>query len=215
MYKNYHNTRIPEDNEKVKVWEAIVSYLSKFIIKDSTILDLGCGHCNFINLIESDKKYAADKYIDPKNFIKSKNITSIFGGVEIINKSIKNQSLDVIFASNFLEHLNDNDLEKYLNLINKKLKKEGLLILMQPNYKYCYKNYFDDYTHIKIWTDQSLSEYLISKNFKISLLKPKFLPFSMKSKLPKSSLLTKLYIYSPIKPLAGQMLIIAKNKSNG
>jgi len=46
--------------------------------------------------------------------------------------------------------------------------------------------------------------------FDIIKIIPKFLPFSAESKVPKASFLIKLYLLSPWKPFAGQMLFVAK-----
>ncbi len=210
MYKNYTKIRFSEDKNREIVWKEIVKYIQKYIKKDYNILDLGSGYCNFINLVVANKKYALDKYINPKNYV-SKGIIPLFGNFSLMNKKIDNDSLDVVFTSNFFEHLNENEFQKYIKAIKDKLKKEGILIIIQPNYRLCYKNYFDDYTHLTIWSDKSIKDYLKKEGFYIIKSKPKFLPFSLKSKLPKIRPLIWLYLRFPIKPLAKQMLIIAKN----
>ena len=42
------------------------------------------------------------------------------------------------------------------------------------------------------------------------LLLPRFLPFSLKSRLPKSPYLVRLYLRLPLRPLAKQMLVVAR-----
>lgn len=208
---NYVKTRFTFDKDQFKVWSEIARYLQRYIRRDSKILDLGSGYCDFINLIKARKKYALDKFIDPKKFA-SEEIIKIFGDFSLIKKQIQDDSLDVVFASNFFEHLDEKELEDCIHLIKSKLKEKGRLIIIQPNFRLCYKNYFDDYTHTKAWTEVSLKDFLKSKNFVIHLVMPKFLPFSMRSTLPKSSFLVRLYLNCPIKPFASQMLIICSNK---
>lgn len=208
---NYDKVRFIWDKNRKKVWIEIARYLQRYIKRDSSILDLGSGYCDFINFIKAGKKYALDKCIDPNKF-SSEEVIKIFGDFSLIKSKIKDNSLDVVFASNFFEHLKEEELDKCICLIKNKLKNGGLLMIIQPNYKLCYKNYFDDYTHTKAWTHISLCDYLKKNNFLIRFIKPRFLPFSMKSKLPKTRLLIRLYLKSPIKPFASQMLIIAKNK---
>lgn len=208
-YKDYQKTRFNFDKNRIIVWKEITKYLQKYICKDSAVLDLGSGYCDFINSITARKKYALDKYINPKIYA-FQEVEGLFGDYSLMNKKIKDDSLDIVFASNFLEHLNQEDTEKCINMIYKKLKINGLFIIIQPNYKFSYKDYFDDYTHITTWSDIGLKDYLISKNFQICLCKPRFLPFSMKSKIPKNKLLIRIYLKSPVKPFAKQMLIITK-----
>jgi ubiquinone/menaquinone biosynthesis C-methylase UbiE len=129
--------------------------------------------------------------------------------------AVPDASVDTVFASNLLEHLNDADLDLTMSEVRRVLKPEGTFIALQPNYRYSYKTYFDDHTHKKAFSHESLKNFLESHGFGIVSLKPKFLPFSLKSRpslMPLHPLIVRAYIHSPIKPMAGQMLCIAKLK---
>jgi ubiquinone/menaquinone biosynthesis C-methylase UbiE len=208
-YENYEKKRFVWDKDRIIVWGEITKYLQKYIKKNSSILDLGSGYCDFINSISARKKYALDNYFNPKEYA-SREVTSILGDFSLMKKRFKNNSLDIVFASNFFEHLTEKKLERCINLIKKKLKETGILIVIQPNYRLCRKHYFEDYTHMKAWTEISFTRYLRNKGFSIKECIPGFIPFSMKSKLPKNKFLIRIYLRSPIKPFAAQMLIIAR-----
>jgi hypothetical protein len=81
---------------------------------------------------------------------------------------------------------------------------------LQPNFKYCGRNYFDDYTHIQIFTEISLSDLLRSHGFRLIAVRPRFLPFSMQSSLPVSPSLVRWYLRLPFKPFASQMLLVVE-----
>lgn len=206
MDRNYHKTRFMFDPGRVKVWRAITEYLQPHVGLDKTVLDLGAGYGDFINQIKAKKKYALDISPSVKSYI---NEDVIF-----INKpctaleGIPTNSLDVVFASNLLEHLDRTELDVTMKKVNKCLKKGGALILIQPNYRYAYKNYFDDYTHKAMFSHLSLVDAMFEYGFKPTKVVPKFLPLTLKSRLPKSYILTKLYLKSPIHPLGKQMLLI-------
>lgn len=210
-YKNYEKTRFSFNRERKVVWREITRFISKYLPDNPFILDLGSGYCDFVNSVKGRKKYALDKYINPERFALSETIP-LYGDYGTLNKKIPDNSLDVVFASNFIEHLSEKDLEKYISIVYKKLKNRGLFIALQPNFKYSYREYFDDYTHLKAWTDVSLGDYLKSKGLITLKIWPKFLPFSMKKRLPKIPLLIRFYLYSPLKPFAKQMLIITRKK---
>jgi ubiquinone/menaquinone biosynthesis C-methylase UbiE len=203
---DYYKTRYSYDTGRTKVWMAIAEYLQRYVKKTDTVVDLGAGYCDFINNIKATKKYAVDINPDGHKFCEP--------NVEFINSSInhiaeiKPDSVDVLFASNLLEHLNDRELHEALMEFNRILKSGARVILMQPNFRYAFKEYFDDYTHKKIFTHISLTDYFEANSYKSISVIPKFLPFSLKSKLPKSYFLTKIYLASFYKPMAKQMLVV-------
>lgn len=204
--KNYHKTRFKFDPGRLKVWRAITEYLQPYVGKDKTVLDLGCGYGDFINGVQAKKKYGLDLGPDVKNYIDK--------DVKFINKpstsleEIPSGTLDVAFSSNLLEHLDRADIDKTMTGIKRCMGKHGTLILIGPNFRYAYKSYFDDYTHKTIFTHVSLSDLMQEYGFKPVKVMPKFLPLTLKSRLPKSYLLTKAYLHSPFKPMGGQMLLI-------
>lgn len=208
---NYYASRYVPDPSRSVVWKEIVKHHKKFIPADATVLDLGAGYCDFINNVEAKRKIAVDLSPDFSAFAAE--------GVETIQSSawdyvgVASDSVDVVHASNLLEHLDDSELEKTMSEIKRVLKNGGQLILMQPNYYYTYKNYFDDPTHKKVFSHSALQAFLISHGFSIELMMPKFLPFSLRSRpgfIPLQSWMVRAYIASPWKPMGGQMLFVGK-----
>lgn len=74
---------------------------------------------------------------------------------------------------------------------------ESFLVL-QPNIRYCYKDYWMFFDHITPLDDRSLTEVLEINGFNVIECKPKFLPYTTKSNLPKSIILLKIYLRFPI-----------------
>ena len=126
---------------------------------------------------------------------------------------IRTNSVDLVFASNLVEHLVWEEIDKMIHEVRRILKKSSKLVLIQPNYRLCSSNYFDDYTHRTILSDVSLRDYLKSQGFRINYVNPRYLPFSMQGILPKTYFLTKLYLElnSPI--LGKQMLVVSENEN--
>ena len=208
---NYHKSRFKYDSGRAKVWKAITEYLGSYFDSADTVLDLGTGYGDFINGISAKKKYALDIGPDVKKYM-GKDVT-------FINKpsydlaEIPSNSLDVVFSSNLFEHLDKQELDKTMKALLKRFKKNGKLILIGPNFKYAYKDYFDDYTHKTIYTHVSLADALAEYGFETIKVVPKFLPLTLKSRLPKSYLLTKAYLNAPFSPMGKQMLLILKLNS--
>ncbi len=207
--EKYYESRFVFDKGRTKVWRAINEYLQKFIPDNAAILDIGCGYCDFINGIKAEHKYAIDLNPNMQQFVTDKSIQ--FSAQSVLDDfPVKDSSLDIVFASNLFEHFNDEELNILIKNVSKKLKQGGKVILVQPNIYYAYREYWDDYTHKKAFSHVSLADFLSSQNFEPVHVKDKFLPFSLKSRLPKSYYLTKLYLHFPIKPMGKQMLVIAK-----
>ena len=207
MTPDYFQTRYTFNKDRKEVWKAICQYLSRYIPLQSSVLELGSGYCDFINNINARSKVAIDidenskQYCDP---------AVTFLNMKATEMEFAENTFDVVLASNLFEHLNDSDLEILTSKIYKSLKQEGKLILIQPNYYYAYRTYWDDFTHIKAFSHISLTDFLITRGFKIVITEKKFLPFSFKSVLPKSYYITKLYLKCFWGPFAKQMLIIAE-----
>lgn len=207
----YYASRFVPDPTRSIVWKEIVRYLKPFIRPHDTVVDLGAGYCDFINTVDAAMKYAVDvspelsRHAAPGVVTLNDSATKLAG--------IADETVDVVHASNFLEHIGDEDLPAVMSEIRRILKPKGNLILLQPNFRIAYARYFDDYTHRRIWTDAGLGSFLASEGFSIVLSRPRFLPFSLRSRpalVPAHPLLIRAYIHSPVKPFAGQMLVIAR-----
>ncbi|OFY71416.1 MAG: hypothetical protein A3G23_04170 [Bacteroidetes bacterium RIFCSPLOWO2_12_FULL_37_12] len=176
---------------------------------NSTILELGAGYCDFINGINAKRKIAVDVIPDSKMYC---NSDIEFICCNVLEISLVAESVDVVFASNFLEHFNDTELNLLFQNLTKIIKPSGKLILMQPNYFYAYREYWDDYTHKKAFSHFSICDFLQNNGFIIQKLYKRFIPFSFYSNLPKSYWLTKFYLMLPYKFFAKQMCVIALKK---
>lgn len=70
-------------------------------------------------------------------------------------------------------------------------------MILQPNIRFCFRDYWMFFDHITPLDDRNLSEVLEINGFKVKECKPKFLPYTTKGKLPKSIFLLKLYLKLP------------------
>jgi ubiquinone/menaquinone biosynthesis C-methylase UbiE len=209
MNKTYHDTHFSFDPGRKRVWKAITEDIQKYLNDDESILDLGCGYGDFINQISAIRKLAVDiedmsPHLDP-------DVEFRQGDVRKLN-FIADNSLSAVFCSNLLEHLNRDGVDSTVSEIIRVLKAGGFLICIQPNFRLCYKRYFDDYTHLTIFTDVSLCGLLAAHGLTVKKIIPRYLPFSMRGSMPKSYWLTKAYLLLRPGIMAGQMMILANKK---
>lgn len=208
--RSYHDTRFTFDKRRELVWQILCeSYFNNLMGPDSHVLELGTGYGHFINNVRCQKKTAVDQWDGMLEYLRP-GVAGRVGSVTNLG-FLADHSVDVAFASNLFEHLTQADFAETLTELRRVLKSGGSLIILQPNYRLAYREYFDDYTHCSVFSDVSLCDFLETNGFMIVQSVPRFLPFSIKaSKGPVRPWLIKLYLASPWKPLAKQMLIRAR-----
>jgi SAM-dependent methyltransferase len=196
----------PEMRGRRCVWRAISRFVAGDVRPIETLLELGAGYCDFVNAFPANKKLAFDLNPEMRAFaapgvdLRIEDATALPG--------VASESVDLVFASNFLEHLDGEEVDSLLDRVRQVLKPDGHLMLIQPNHRLCSENYFDDPTHKTIFDDENIGEWLGRHELVVKKLVPGFLPFSMNGRLPKTDILTTLYLHSPWKPMAAQMYVV-------
>jgi len=211
--KTYDTTRYSHCPKRHVVWEEICRFLNKSHISPADrVLELGCGYGDFIGNIKACAKTGIELSAAMTEHV------ARYGAVELLTgdassllPTLEEDSFDTVFASNYFEHFAQDDIVAQLAEIRRILRPEGKLIAMQPNFRLCAANYFDDYTHKSVFSDVSFADFLAVNGFAPVTRHARFLPFSFKSRLPVSRLLVRGYLNSPLKPLAGQFLVVATN----
>ena len=209
MSEGYHETRFSEEARRNVLWRTLwEAYFSKRIGPEDCVLDIGAGYGQFINNVSARRRIAIDSWSGMPDHVES-DVETIVGDAADLS-AIEDGAVDYAFASNIFEHLSQEKVAAVLAAVRRKLSASGSLTILQPNYAYAYREYFDDYTHCSVWSHISLGDFLRANGFEVLECRPRFLPLTIKSRLPVSPLLIRLYLQSPVKPLGKQMLFVAK-----
>lgn len=211
LYKNRFAQTEEEINKRNNLWKELCkSYFQDFIKRDSAILEIGAGYCEFINNIEASKKIAVD-INDETSTKASKEVTVYIREAKNLD-CIRTNSIDVVFASNFFEHITKEDSLTTIHEVIRVLKPNGILMILGPNMRYVYKDFWMFWDHISPTDDRAIVQLLTSTGFFIRVRIPKFLPYTTKSKFPKSILLMRLYLKFKFlwKLFGSQFLIVAE-----
>lgn len=176
--------------------------------------DVGAGYCSFVNHVEAARRVAVD--------VHGRLAEHAAAGVECaaasatsLTEILEEASFDVVFASNLLEHLTRDEIWRALAEFRAVLRPGGRLLLVQPNFRLQPKRYFDDYTHVTPLSDVSLADLVAAAGYDVVHVEPRFLPLTLKSRAGGASFLVPLYLRSPWRPLAGQMLVVAERPRGG
>lgn len=215
LYANRFDSR--QMQAKVALWKVLIDeFLQDYVPPESAVLDIGGGYCEFINQIMAEKKCLIDLNPDSKSFANPDVKVLNFDVLNFGNNLAFTEHFDRIFISNFFEHLSSKEeLIQIISFCFDALKPGGSLLVIQPNFKYSFKEYYDFIDHQLPITHLSLQELLQTVGFEIDLIIPRFLPFSTKGR-PASPLLLKVYLKLPLlwRFLGGQMFVKASKPNN-
>ncbi len=210
MTDAYFQTRLSATGARTEVWRHITKYLSRWILTDQPTLELGAGYADFSRYVDSPRRVAMDLAPQIVSFA-SVGVEAVVGDCTDLSQ-FPDGTFGTILASNFIEHLDRPQIQACLAEVFRTLQPGGRLILIQPNFRLNPGAYFDDYTHVSIFSDHSLRDLLVASGFSIAHVEPRFLPLTLKSKLSFGHKLVPLYLKLPYRPMAGQMLIVASKE---
>jgi len=207
----YHDTRLALDPKRAQVWRALWRYhFSRHVRPDDTVMDLGSGYGDFINSVTARRRIAVDLWPGLAQHV-APGVETLIGPADALD-DIGAGAVDYAFASNLFEHLTQDQFAATLSALTRVLSARGTLTILQPNYRYAFREYFDDYTHVAIYSHISLVDFLEAYGWEVLSVEPRFLPLTVKSRLPTWDFLIGLWLASPIKPIGKQMLLVARPK---
>lgn len=205
----YFENRFAYDPRREVLWRTLYRHgFSRMISQKDCVLELGAGYGHFINQVVSKRRIAVDQWDGFVQYLQP----GVEGNVRDVTdlSFLSPGSVNFAFASNLFEHITQDAFASVLGQLRVALADGGTLNILQPNYYYAYREYFDDYTHRSVYSHISMCDFLGANNYEIIECRPRFLPLTVKSHLPISPILIQLYLAFPWKPLGKQMFIRAR-----
>lgn len=141
----------------------LVDYLrSRVSIPENTMADFGCGRGDFTE--------GWAKHMDSVVYVDREPVRNIarngtYEHMDFQKPRRLDQSVGLVFSKSVIEHLPD--ATQYLKAIHDSLKPEGKLIIMCPDWRTYWLNFWDDYTHVKPYDLVSLKDAVEAAGFTV------------------------------------------------
>ena len=179
------------------MWRVLCQqFFQPYVPRESTVLEVGAGYCEFINSIAAGHKIALDMNPDTRLYAEP-NVRVIEASSTDLS-AIESGSVDIAFASNLFEHLTRGDIVRTMREVARVLKPAGRFLILQPNIRFCARDFWMFFDHITPLDQHSLAEALEISGFRVVHTIVRFLPFTTKSRLPNSLFLVRLYLQIPL-----------------
>jgi SAM-dependent methyltransferase len=195
-----------------QVWQVLTGFFAQWIKPSATVLDLGCGHCEFINNVAAEVRFGMD--LNPAARQQAAPGVTILMQNCAERWEISDNSLDAVFTSNFFEHLyTKGDLRSTLLEARRCLKPGGRIIALGPNIRYLPGEYWDFYDHYLPLTERSLAEVMTETGFSVEEQIPRFLPYTMSRGRQQPLWMLRLYLKLRVAwPLLGKQFLVVARK---
>ena len=202
-------------DKRQRVWRILCSEFFAPLVGDrKDVLDMACGYGEFINNIDANSKIGIDLNADAPRYLNADVNFVLTPATDLA--PIGDQTVDVVFTSNFLEHLPDKAAcDQVFSEVRRVLRAGGRFIVMGPNIRYAYREYWDFYDHYLPLSHVSLAEGLEKSGFRVIRNIPRFLPFTMQSRLPTAGFIISAYLKMPFawRFFGKQFLVVAEKVS--
>ncbi|MCK5451754.1 MAG: class I SAM-dependent methyltransferase [Candidatus Omnitrophica bacterium] len=171
FYEKHYQTRFVEP--PVIRW-AHKMFLNNSFIKKGTLLDIGCGRCDFLHLAQKIGFNVTGIDIDEASILEGKKRYGLQGlHIIMIDEMIdafKDKHFDVIAFFEVLEHMVEPN--SFIKQVKYLLKKGGYVFLSVPNRSRLVKSKGDrPPKHFTRWNEKSLKVLLEKNDFEILDLK--------------------------------------------
>lgn len=186
IYDSYENEREINIKSLNKINSSNTSHYENYMIafkfirklkKQISLLDLGCGGCEFLSLAKKESKIKYLQGVDfgithkNKEYLKKNSIQ--FKEEDFINNFQSTKKYDVITLWEVIEHIEPDKLDNFIQSVLNLLHDDGYLILSTPDFDAHYSKLFDFWAafpihHLSVLSKVWLYSFFEKNNAKIA-----------------------------------------------
>ena len=172
-------------------------FFQRWVPRESTVLDIAAGHCEFVNNIKAARRLAVDLNPDvarPRGAGRRGRRLPLRRADARSPTSPSTACSSATSSSTCRARSSCRTLTEARRV----LRPDGKLLVLQPNVRYCARDYWMFFDHITPVDDRALAEAFAATGFDVELNIPRFLPYTTKSRVPSTPALVRLYLRSPL-----------------
>lgn len=184
------------------------------LTRDSVVLEIGCGAGELLDRMRRRVRLAVGVDVSPVGLrlaMERRSVIAVAGRAEKL--PLRDSRVDVVVAQHLIEHLPyaPAAMEEW----HRVLRPGGRLVIATPNAAYPDRSHFEDPTHTRIFTPESLAAGLEEAGFRVERLFTLF-PYLGKGRLGRAASIRLATLMMLIPPLAGKgRTILASATRNG
>jgi SAM-dependent methyltransferase len=178
------------------VWAELAEFIHRIAGRPDVMLDPAAGMCEFINQVPARERWAVDMNGPFLREHASPDVKQVVA--DTLTADLPKDHFGGVFVSNFLEHLHtQEEVAAFLKKLHGHLKPGGRIVVMGPNFKYVFREYFDFADHTVVLSELGVAEHLYGAGFEVERIVPRFLPLSFRGRLPVNRFLVRAYLAMP------------------
>src|SRR3712207_5238237 len=152
---------------RAAMWrELCAGFFDRYIDPGATVLDLAAGGCEFINAVRAGTRIAVDVTPAVRDMA-GPGVRALVSSADDL-ADIADGSVDVVFASNFFEHVDRETILAVMAEAHRVLRPGGRFLVLQPNVRFCSRDYWMFFDHVPPIDDRALVEAFALSGFEVT-----------------------------------------------